>query len=94
MAMIKELFFSKNRKKKLSRFAKWIQTSAILGAVFTAVSLLMDIKETVFDYLSHDLCPAIQLTKMILGSVALYFSYLVFWLRQRSLYNKKKNKSI
>lgn len=89
VALTKEYLFPLDGKKKKSRFAEWIQISSTLCTITTAVSFVVDfIEEIVVDYYAHELCRGIKLTNVILRFAAIYFSYLVFWLRQRSLYNQ------
>lgn len=88
VAQLVEYFRSKASGKISS---KHIKVLTIICAFSSACTFAVDIfEELAVDYVVHDICSAIKLIKVIMGSTALSFSYLVFWRRQRSLYQEPR----
>lgn len=67
---------------------KWIKIVSLGCSVISAFAFLSDwFEEIVVDYFAHNLCTATMYAKVAIGRSAFSLSYLVFWLRQRSIYS-------
>ncbi|XP_039261549.2 uncharacterized protein LOC120337731 isoform X2 [Styela clava] len=80
----------KSTVKELSgkRYRYLMKVTTLLLSISVALHLADGIfEEVIVDYYLPDMCGFSKCVKAITGSLAFMFSYLVMWLRQRSIYS-------
>ena len=75
------------RKSDLDFSKKWMKITAICLSFAVTLHFVDGVMEEIYvDLYNPDVCGVSKYIKAITGSFGFMFSYLVFWLRQRSLY--------